>query len=104
MVNSSTHSPADITMVSAGSVEFSNDYLTNLSRGPGKPWVPDTLAADNSSLHQRVSSAISDVPETRLEHHGSSTSSDWFHGKMSADWFQNHLVEIDHSDDRFRRD
>ena len=97
-------SSSDLVMVSAGSVKASNEFLSKMSRGPGEPWLSDTAVADSLSLRQRVKEAFAVVPESDPEHLGSSASCDWFHGKMSTEWFQKHMIDIDHSDDRFRRD
>ena len=56
------------------------------------------------SLWQRIGDALPGVSEPELQKPGTCTSSDWFCGKMDDEWFQKHLLEIDHSDDRARRD
>ena len=97
-------SPDSKVMVSASSTDMSNSALTDMSEGAGAAWLPDTVSADHMSLFQRISSALPGVEEKGSEPVGSSTSNDWFHGKMSPEWFDKHLVQIDHADDRFRRD
>ena len=97
-------SPDPKVMVSATSTDVSNSALTFMSEGAGEAWLPDTVSADHMSLYQRISGAIPGLVEDDAEPVGSSTSGDWFHGKMSPEWFDRHLVQIDHTDDRFRRD
>ena len=91
-------------MVSATSTLVSDEGLLQMSHKEGDLWLPDSEEADHISLWSRVATALPGTDEPPPTRPGTSCSNDWFNGKMQRSWFDTHLVQIDHSDDRFRRD
>ena len=85
-------------------VEESISRCFSLMRGPGKLMIPDSVKADQTSLVDRVRLGLPEMGGVSVKGGTTCVSSQWFCGKMSERWFEKMLMEVDHDDDRVRRD
>jgi hypothetical protein len=90
-------------LVCAADVRWTTADLLSMSEGPGISCLENSVD-DDISLWDRVAEAVPEGGHEATVEAKASGSDDWFCGKMSDHWFKANMSEVDHRDDRVRRD